>query len=178
MQRICVWPKIWTLSGKLSLMRTVQLMKKNIYTQKNVICSQQLEICKSVCMFIVLAIALWRLINFRLFYSDDCRSWPREETFWFDDCRSRPREEKINNHECWGKHAPFSKLNYQGKIFFTQNWCNITWNNTFSSSLQLYSVNKESYAPCENHRASEQYCIWKTYKRRHQRSSYLGEVSC
>jgi len=28
------------------------------------ICSQQLEICKSVCM-------LWRLINFRLFCSDD-----------------------------------------------------------------------------------------------------------
>ena len=34
MQRICVWPKIWTLSGRLSLMRTVQLMKKNIYTKK------------------------------------------------------------------------------------------------------------------------------------------------
>ena len=50
------------------------------------ICSQELEICKSVCMFIVLAIALWRLINFQLFCSDDCRSWPREE--------------KINNHGC------------------------------------------------------------------------------
>jgi hypothetical protein len=37
------------------------------------ICSQQLEICKSVCIFIVLAIALWRLINFRLFCSDE--SW-------------------------------------------------------------------------------------------------------
>jgi hypothetical protein len=37
------------------------------------ICSQQLEICKSVCMIIVLVIALWRLINFRLFCSDDCR---------------------------------------------------------------------------------------------------------
>jgi hypothetical protein len=31
-QRICTWPKIWTLSGRLSLMRNVQLMKtKNIY---------------------------------------------------------------------------------------------------------------------------------------------------
>jgi hypothetical protein len=28
MQRICAWPKIWTLSGRLSLMRNVQLMKK------------------------------------------------------------------------------------------------------------------------------------------------------
>ena len=37
------------------------------------ICSQQLEICKSVCMFIVLAIVV-ETINFRLFCSDDCRS--------------------------------------------------------------------------------------------------------
>ena len=28
MQMICAWPKIWTLSVRLSLMRTVQLMKK------------------------------------------------------------------------------------------------------------------------------------------------------
>jgi hypothetical protein len=27
-QMICAWPKIWTLSGRLSLMRNVQLMKK------------------------------------------------------------------------------------------------------------------------------------------------------
>jgi hypothetical protein len=32
MQMICAWDKIWTLSGRLSLMRNVQLMKKkNIY---------------------------------------------------------------------------------------------------------------------------------------------------
>jgi hypothetical protein len=55
MQMICAWPKIWTLSGRLSLMW------------------------------------LWRLINFRLFCSDDCRSWPRDE--------------KINNYGWWGKHA-------------------------------------------------------------------------
>jgi hypothetical protein len=30
-KRICEWPKIWTLSGRLSLMRNVQLMKKKIY---------------------------------------------------------------------------------------------------------------------------------------------------
>ena len=28
MQMICAWPNIWTLSGRISLMRTVQLMKK------------------------------------------------------------------------------------------------------------------------------------------------------
>ena len=28
MQKICAWSKIWTLSGKLSLIRNVQLMKK------------------------------------------------------------------------------------------------------------------------------------------------------
>ena len=48
---------------------------------------------------------LWRLINFRLFCSDDCRSWPREERFWSDDFRSWPREEKINNQGCWGTEA-------------------------------------------------------------------------
>jgi hypothetical protein len=26
------------------------------------------------------------------------------------------------------KVPPYSKLNFQGKIFFTQNWCNITLN--------------------------------------------------
>ena len=36
MQMICAWLKIWTLSGKLSLMRTVQLMKKMLDASKNV----------------------------------------------------------------------------------------------------------------------------------------------
>jgi hypothetical protein len=31
MQMICAWDKIWTLSGRLSLMHNVQLMKKYIY---------------------------------------------------------------------------------------------------------------------------------------------------
>jgi len=31
MPMICAWHKIWTLSGRLSLMRNVQLMKKIIY---------------------------------------------------------------------------------------------------------------------------------------------------
>jgi hypothetical protein len=41
---------------------------------------------------------LWRLINFRLFCSDDCRSWPRDE--------------KINNHGCCGKHAHIPDNDY------------------------------------------------------------------
>ena len=36
MQMICTWPKIWTLSGRLSLMCTVQLMKKMLDVSKNV----------------------------------------------------------------------------------------------------------------------------------------------
>jgi hypothetical protein len=64
------------------------------------ICSQQLEICKSVCMFIVLA--------FRLFCSDDCRSWPCDE--------------KINNHGCWGKHAHIPDNDYWGICLFHVVW--------------------------------------------------------
>jgi hypothetical protein len=47
---------------------------------------------------------LWRLINFRLFCSDDCRSWPRDE--------------KINNHGCWGKHAHIPDKDYWGICLF------------------------------------------------------------
>jgi len=36
MQMICTWPKIWTLSGRLSLMRTVRLMKKMSDASKNI----------------------------------------------------------------------------------------------------------------------------------------------
>jgi hypothetical protein len=78
------------------------------------ICSQQLEICKSVCMFIVLAIALWRLINFRLFCSDDCRSWPREE--------------KVNDHGCWGKHAHIPDNDYWGICLFHVVWTIFVFN--------------------------------------------------
>jgi len=80
------------------------------------ICSQQLEICKSVCMFIVLAIALLRLINFRLFCSDDCLPWSLEE--------------KINNHGCWGKHAHIPDNYYWGICLF-----HVVWTNLF---LQLF----------------------------------------
>jgi hypothetical protein len=62
------------------------------------ICSQQLEICKSVCMLIVLG------INFRLFCSDDCRSWPREE--------------KLNNHGCFVSTYTFLTMIIEESVCF------------------------------------------------------------
>jgi hypothetical protein len=51
---------------------------------------------------------LWRLINFRLFCSDDCWSWPRDK--------------KINNHGCWGKHAHIPDNDYRGICLFHVVW--------------------------------------------------------
>ena len=90
------------------------------------ICSQQLEICKSVCMFIVLAIALWRLINFQLFCSDDCRSWPHEE--------------KINNHGCWGKHAHIPDNEYWGICLFHVVWTNFSGNYSKCGTHGIYNL--------------------------------------
>ena len=56
---------------------------------------------------------LWRLINFRLFCSDDCRSWPREE--------------KINNHGCWGQHAHIPDNDYWGICLFHVVWTIFFW---------------------------------------------------
>ena len=53
---------------------------------------------------------LWRLIYIRLFCSDDCRSWPREEM--------------INNHGCWGKHAHIPDNDYWGICLFHVVWTN------------------------------------------------------
>ena len=44
MQMICAWPKIWTLSGRLSLMHTVQLMKKMLDASKNTFCVYHIRI--------------------------------------------------------------------------------------------------------------------------------------
>jgi cellobiose-specific phosphotransferase system component IIC len=38
--------------------------------------------------------------------------------FWSDDCRSWPREEKINNHGCWGKYAHVPDNDYWGICLF------------------------------------------------------------
>jgi hypothetical protein len=67
----------------------------------------------------------WRLINFRLFCSDDCRSWPREEKFWSNDCRSWPREKKINNHGCW-VYCIFRV--YHKRIIAKNKLVHTTWN--------------------------------------------------
>jgi hypothetical protein len=84
----------------------------------------------------VYRVLLWRLINFRLFCSDDCRSWPREERFWFDDCQWWPREEKINNHGCWAKHANIPDNDYWGICLF-----HVVWTNFFAINLMLYTRN-------------------------------------
>ena len=68
------------------------------------ICSQQLEICKSVCMFIVLAIVV----------ETDCLS-----VVLF---RSWPCDEKINNYGCWGKHAHIPDNDYWGICLFRVVW--------------------------------------------------------
>ena len=54
--------------------------------------------------------------DFRLFCSDDCRSWPREE--------------KINNHGSRGKHAYIPDNDYWGICLF-----HVVWTNFF---LQLF----------------------------------------
>ena len=43
---------------------------------------------------------------------------PRQEKFWSEDCRSWPREEKINTHWCWGKHAHIPDNDYWGICLF------------------------------------------------------------
>ena len=89
------------------------------------ICSQQLEICKSMCMFC----------------SDDCRSWPCEEKFWSDDCRSWPCEEKINNHGFWGKQAHIPDNDYWGICLFHVVWNNFFW----AIILMWYTLNTRIY---------------------------------
>ena len=60
----CPWKFIWNT--------VVPLLSYSCMFQVK-ICSQQSEICKSVCMLSSSPLS-WRLINFRLFCSDDCRS--------------------------------------------------------------------------------------------------------
>jgi hypothetical protein len=50
--------------------------------------------------------------------------------FWSDDCRSWPREEKINNYGCWGKQAHIPDNNYWEICLF-----HVVWTNFF---LQLF----------------------------------------
>jgi hypothetical protein len=52
-----------------------------------------------------------------------CGDW-YFQLFWSDDCRSWPREEKINNHGCWGKHAHIPDNDYWGICLFHVVWTN------------------------------------------------------
>jgi hypothetical protein len=73
------------------------------------------------------SLLLWRLINFRLFWSDDCRSWPREE--------------KINNHGCWGKHAHIPDNDYWEICLF-----HVVWTNFFYAIILMwYTRNIDIY---------------------------------
>ena len=158
MQMICAWPKIWTLSGRLSLMRAVQLMKKMPDASKNI----------------------FRVYHIRIIAHKKKTRFTRHETdrflnnhcqecvcayFSIHDCLSfrhevmiaiiGTKQPKVNQSpQQWrgrltctricrflivgnifrletcmnslGKVPPYSKLNFQGTNFFTQNWCNIT----------------------------------------------------
>ena len=66
-----------------------------------------------VCMFIVFAIIVetdWLSVVLHR-WLPIITSWRK---VWSDDCRSWPREEKINNHGCWGKHAHIPDNDYWG----------------------------------------------------------------
>jgi hypothetical protein len=43
------------------------------------------------------------------------------------------------------KVPPYSKFNFQGKIFFTQNWCNITLTTIFQLYRKFYWWRKPEY---------------------------------
>jgi hypothetical protein len=69
------------------------------------ICSLQLEICKSVCMFIVLTIVVEAFGCFVPMIADH-------------DLMTK----KINNHGCWGKHAHIPDNDYWGICLFNVVW--------------------------------------------------------
>ena len=81
---------------------------------------------------------LWKLINFRLFCSDDCRSWPCDEN--------------INNHGCRGKHAHIPDNDFWGICLFhvvwTIFWCAIILmrytRNIFLLASDIFFINWKS----------------------------------
>jgi hypothetical protein len=163
MQRICTWPKIWTLSGRLSLMCNVQLMKKNknifrvIY--KNIYSIRNVCVLTSASMIVYIFFTRsWSaIIGPKLFFT---RSW---------SAIIGTKQPKVNQspQQWWGRQTctlicrflvvgnifrletcmnslvkvpPYSKLNFQGKIFFTQNWCNITLSQYMSLHFKCNSL--------------------------------------
>jgi hypothetical protein len=98
--------------------------------------SQQLEICKSVCMFIVLAFVVETdQLSFILFRWLPIMAWPREE--------------KISNHGCWGKHAHIPDDDYWGICLFHVVWTNFC----FAIILMWYTRNIFFFSSTEQ-------CAW------------------
>ena len=165
---IFAWHMILTLSGRLSLMRNVQLMKKKyIYscvphknnckkkigshdmkqTDSSIIIVRNVCVLTSTSMIVYLFFTRsWSaIIGPKLFFM---KSWsaiigikqpkvnqsPQQWRGW-QTCTRICRFLVVGNifrlETCMNslvKVPPYSKLNFQGKIFFTQNWCNITLN--------------------------------------------------
>ena len=74
---------------------------------------------------------------FRLFWSDDCQLWPREE--------------KINNHGCRGKHAHIPDNDYWGICLYHVVWTNFF----FAIILMWYTQNIYIYFF-----SSTEHCAW------------------
>jgi hypothetical protein len=83
MQRICAWPKIWTLSGRLPLMRNVQLMKKN----KNIkyLIQKFHDICLSYYFKYILPINSYRWKGYTKSSNDDHTKDVLSEINWIYD---------------------------------------------------------------------------------------------
>jgi hypothetical protein len=92
MQRICTWPKIWTLSGRLSLMRNVQLMKKKIY----IFCVYHIRIIASHRFFIF---RIWHLenINTKTVYTQKRIKF----SFWIHLAINRVRTHNFSADSHW-----------------------------------------------------------------------------
>jgi hypothetical protein len=75
----------------------------------------------------------------------------REEKFWSDDCRSWPREEKINTHGCWGKHAHIPDNDYGGICLIHVVWTNFF----FAIILMWYTRNLYIFFF-----SSTEHCAW------------------
>jgi hypothetical protein len=79
---------------------------------------------------------------------------------WSDDCRSWPREEKINNHGCWGKHAHIPDNDYWGNCLFHVVWTNCV---VVAITLMWYTRNIYIYIYFFS---STEHCAWAIISRK------------
>jgi hypothetical protein len=168
---ICAWPTIWTLSGRLSLMRTVQLMNnmsdasKNIFrvyhiriiapqkkngshdmkhTDSSIIIVMNVCVLTSASMIVYLFVTRsWSAIvgTKQPKVNQSPQQWRGRQTCT-RICRFLIVRNIFRLETCMNslvKVPPYSKLNFQGKHFFTQNWCNITLNGWWLILLQDWS---------------------------------------